>query len=136
VKFGDLTSIAHNIAVSVSDGASFLFGRYGLDIHGEALGSAGGRIVVDFLSGRVIEGEASEGLRSALADSPAVLAELGGKHGAVIDDFKVLEARYGVDQAYGPHFTVIVEDQQGRRSEELYQGISGRKMRRGHEDGT
>ena len=132
MKFGDLTSVAHNLAASVSDGTSFLFGRYGLDIHGEALASPGGRVVVDFLSGRVIEGEASEVLRSVLADSPAVLADLGRKHGALVSDFKVLEARYGVDQVYGPHFTVIVEDQQRRRSEELYEGGSVRKMRHGH----
>ena len=132
MKFGDLVSIAHNLATSVSDGASFLFGTYSLDVHGEARSSEGGRIVVDFLTGQIVEGRASEHLRSMIAKSPDVLDSLGRRHGASRSDFKVLQARYGVDQVYGPHFSVLVEDHHGRHSEERYQGHSGRRLRRGH----
>ena len=132
MKFGDLVSVAHNLATSVSDGDSFLFGTHYLDIHGAALASPDGRIVIDFLAGAVVEGNASNYVRATLAKSPHVLAQLALQHGAIVSDYRVLTARYGTDRVHGPHFTVIVEDDQGRRSEEKYQGYTGRRLRRGH----
>jgi hypothetical protein len=134
MRFGELTSIAHNLATSISDGASMLFGAYGLDVHADATASPNGHITVDFITGRVMEGSASAALRRAIADSPRVLAELCAKHGADTSEFIQLEVRYGVDVVYGPHFTVTVEDQKGRRWSELFRGISGQRFRRAHRE--
>jgi len=51
MKFDDLRSIGHNIAISVGGGVSFLAGEYGLDVFGDASRSPEGFLTVDFLKG-------------------------------------------------------------------------------------
>lgn len=135
-KLGDLKSVAHNLAASVADGVSFLYGTYSLDIFGEATAAPGGRIVVDFLTGKVIEGDVSPELKKTLAESPTVLATLGLRHAVLPSDFKVLNGSFGVDQVYGSHFTVDVEDNSGRRWKESYSGSTGHRLIRGHKAPT
>ena len=132
MKFRSLVSIAHNLATSVSDGASFLFGTIGLDVHSEAAGSSDGVLTIDFLAGKIIAGSPSELLTAVIARSRDVLAELCAKHDADPAAFATLQASYGTDEVYGQHFTVTVADYAGHRSVERYWGISGRRVRRGH----
>ena len=132
MRFAELTSVAHNLATSLSDGGSFLFGAMGINVHKAAAQSPNGRLIVDLLHGDVLEGDVSSSLREIFEKSPQVLADLGRKHHVIPDEFSKLEASFGIDRVYGPHFTVFVEDKLGHRSEEVYAGISGRRLRRGH----
>lgn len=45
-----------------------------------------------------------------------------------IVNFTALRASYGVDQVYGPHFTVTVEDKFGRKSVDRYLGPNGKRV--------
>lgn len=132
MKFGVLVSIGHNIASSISDGASLLYGAFAIDVYAAAMRSPNGRVVINFLSGTVIEGNVSPQLRAIFSESPMVLSTLASRHRAQVDDFRLLTASFGVDEVYGPHFTVVLEDSLGRRSDERYQGGAGRRIRRGH----
>lgn len=132
MKFAELVSIGHNLAASVSDGVSFLFGAYEIDVYAAAQASPGGRVVIDFLTGDFLEGVAPPSLVALMKKSPEVLADLCRKHRALLSDFTRLEGRFGVDEVYGNHFSVTVEDHLGHRSEEKYTGPSGRRLRRGH----
>ena len=99
MKFSELVSVAHNIAASVSGGVSFLFGAYELAIHDEAMASAEGYITVNFLTGETLGGPVSPNLRAVLAKSPDVLLGLCQSHKIEVASFKVLQARYSVNQA-------------------------------------
>jgi hypothetical protein len=86
---------------------------------------------VDFLTGEVTVGAPSPKLREAIKLYREALADLCERHGTTVDAFATLTARFGVDAAYGRHFTVTVEDCQGRSSTDRYLGVPGIKLR-GH----
>src|SRR5215212_9535441 len=94
MKHAQLRSIAHNIADSLACGIGLMIGVYDTDVFGEAAGSAGGAITVDFLEGAVVEGEASPGLSRAVALYRDALPGLCARHGGSIDDFRTLKVRY------------------------------------------
>ena len=129
MKFGELKSIAHNIADSLESGIGLLNGVGGTDIFSEASNSPEGHITVNFLTGTSEGGKPSETLKKAIYECRGALAKLCERHGAEMAAFKMLVARFAVDKVYGGRFTVTIEDQQGRRSVDQYSGISGRRLR-------
>jgi len=103
-------------------------GVYEMDVFGEARRSPARCIVVDFLSGKVIEGRASRSLARAIALYGKALPDLCGKHRASPAMFRELTARYSVD-AQGPRFVVTVENYKGHRVVDEYVGVPGRRIR-------
>jgi hypothetical protein len=128
MKFGQLRSIAHNIADSLASGIGLLIGVYEMDIFGEARRSPQRCIVVDFLSGKPIVGNASPYLTRAIVLYRGALFNLCKKHGSSPAEFHELTVRYSTD-FIGPRFSVTVENRQGRRSVDEYVGVPGRRIR-------
>ncbi|HET9638174.1 MAG TPA: hypothetical protein VFP12_03115 [Allosphingosinicella sp.] len=128
MKHAQLRSIAHNIADSFACGMGFMIGVYATDVYGEAAGSAGGAIAVDFLEGAVVEGDASCGLREAVALYRDALPGLCAKHGGSIDDFMALKVRYWSTRT-DRRFAVTVEDPAGRRSTTEYGGVAAQRLK-------
>jgi hypothetical protein len=121
MKFGTLKAIAHNIADSLGSGIGMLIGVYELDIFGEAVRTPDGFIVVDFLTGKATHGVVSSSLADAIAKYRVVLPDLCAKHGASIDDFRELSARYS-GAGLTNRITVTIADRSGRRSDDEYLG--------------
>lgn len=128
MKHAQLRSIAHNIANSLACGMGFMIGVYEMDVFGEAAGSAGGAITVDFLAGTVVEGDPSWSLRGAVAMYRDALSGLCTRHGGSIDDFRQLEVRYWSIPT-GRRFAVTVEDASGRRSTTEYGGLAAQRLK-------
>lgn len=128
MKFDELRSIGHNIADSLASGIGLLVGVYEMDVFGEARRSPARCIVVDFLSGKVIEGRASPSLARAIELYGEALPNLCEKHRVSLAMFRELTARYSVD-AQGPRFVVTVEDCRDRRAVDEYVGVPGRRIR-------
>jgi hypothetical protein len=100
-----------------------------MDVFGEASNSPEGYITVDFLTGSTEGGQPSQYLANAIGLYRDALEVLCEKHGIQSSDFSVLTARFGVDAVHGGHFTVTVEDRNGRRSVDRYVGMPGRRIR-------
>jgi hypothetical protein len=128
MKFGELRSIVHNAADSLGSGIGLMIGAYDMDIYAEAGRSPNGVIAVDFLTGRIIEGEASESLRKAVELYRTAFDELCARHGVEPWSFKVATARFGTDSSVGRHFTVYVEDRDGRVATDRFLGSPGRSL--------
>ena len=105
-----------------------MIGVHELDVFGEAAGSAGGAIAVDFLAGTVVEGDPSSSLRHAAWRYRDALADLCARHGGSIDDFRELKVRYW--SIHGDRrFDVTVEDAAGRRSTTEYGGLAAQRLK-------
>lgn len=128
MKFGVLQSIVHNAADSLGSGIGLMVGVYEMDIYGEAGRSPEGAIKVDFLTGKVIEGEASASLRKAVELYRTAFDDLCVRHGVEPWSFKAATARFGTDATLGPHFTVHVEDREGRVATDRFVGSPGRRL--------
>ncbi len=128
MKFGVLKSIVHNAADSLGSGIGLMIGVYDMDIYGEAGRSPGGTLTVDFLTGRVIEGDASESLQSAVGLYRTAFDELCAKHGVEPWSFKLATARYGTTSRRIPHFTIRVEDRDGHSATQAFVGSPGRRL--------
>ncbi|MBD8898655.1 hypothetical protein [Rhodanobacter sp. DHG33] len=129
MKLGALKSVGHNVAHSLASGVGFLIGVYGTDVFAEAAADEPGFIVIDFLAATASGNRASPGLLKAIGLYRAALPEFCEKHGVDHALIKTLSARFGTDPAYGPHFTVTVEDVDGRKSVDQYIGFDGRHLR-------
>ena len=130
MKLGTLKSVGHNIADSFASGIGLMIGIYQMDIFAEATSSKAGCVRVDFLSGSALEGDVSSSSSRAIVLYKEALANLCSKHGLKPQDFKVLQARFGVDPVYGRHFSVTVESATGKRSTDQYIGVPGKRSRR------
>jgi hypothetical protein len=126
MKFGELTSIAHNIADSFACGNGFLIGLYYMDVFDEATKSPEGYILVDFIAGTSSGAQPSASLAKGIALYAQALDELCQKHGATADAFRELTVRYSLD-VRGRRFVVTVEDRNGRRSTDEYLGWAGKR---------
>lgn len=129
MKFGELKSIGHNLADSLASGIGLLIGIYDMDVFGEAAASAEGFILVDCLTGATSGGRPSPKLARAIRLYAEALPGMCERHGVDSASFAALTALYGIDRTYGPHFTVTVEDQAGRRSVDRYVGTPGKRLR-------
>ena len=128
MRFGELKSIAHNFADSISSGLGLPIGTYGYDIFGEAQASADGYIEIDFIASRVYGGATSRVLTEALREYKKWLPTLAAKHGAEVSDFTQLTVRFAVDVVQGPYFTVSMSDTKGRTDKSTYGGYGGKTL--------
>jgi hypothetical protein len=128
MKIGILRAIAHNVADSLGSGCGLLIGVYEMNVYGEAKKSPGQVIAIDFLAAEAIEGRASPMLASAIKKYRKALPMLCTKHGASIEDFKTLTARYSVD-AFTRRLVVTVRDRVGRCYVDEYVGIPARHIK-------
>jgi hypothetical protein len=128
MKHGKLRSIAHNLADSLACGNGFLVGHYGMDVFGEAAVSDGGFFAVDFLTGKIVEGQVSESLARGIALYSNALPELCARHDTVVSEFSELFVRYTVTNI-GKGFAVTIADRSGRRSTTDYQGIDSQRAK-------
>lgn len=130
MRFSDLKSVGHNVAASLASGLGFPIGFYVTAIFHEARATEKGLIGVDFLRGDISVGEASPSLRRAISLYGDALADLSARQGVRKEDFRRLDAQFGVHPAYGDFFTVTVADWHGRSSTETYLGESGARLYR------
>jgi len=128
MKIGTLRAIAHNVADSLGSGIGLLIGVYEMDVFGEAKKSPGGVISVDFLAGKVTRGKVSRALSAAIAKYRKVLPTLCAKHGASIDDFKMLAASYSTD-TINRRTIVRIRDRIGRCYVDEYVGTPARHVK-------
>jgi hypothetical protein len=125
MKFDQLRAIGHNIADSLADGNGFLIGHYDMRLFEEVRLSAEGFIEVDFLTGTSSGGRPSAELARAFSLYCGALPLLCLKHGISGAVFRQLRARFFNDR----HFTVTVEDNEGRRVTDEYVGSPGRRIK-------
>lgn len=130
MNLGKLKSVAHNIADSFASGIGLLIGVYEMNVFYEAAESAEGYISVDFLTAKTAGGEPSISLKRAIELYRDAVPILCMKEAVDYAKIKTLEARFGTDPAYGPHFKVTVESVNGKRSTDQYVGIPARRLRR------
>src|SRR4051794_22533326 len=109
MKLGELRSLGHNIAHSLGSGIGLMIGVYEIDIFSEASAGGEGFVSVNFLDGTTFGNPISEATRRAICLYRDALPGLCNKHRVAFSDVRVLTARYGSDQVYGPHFSVHVE---------------------------
>jgi len=129
MKFDDLCSIAHNVADSFGSGASLLF-NYGFYPYEDAQRSHDGVLEVDFLTGTVTSGMASNELIERLGLSPGILADLCARHGQSASVFTALHTRY-VKTSTGRRYEVTVTDHTGRTRTDHYDGMKGSRLQLG-----
>ncbi|MCR6657872.1 MAG: hypothetical protein NVV72_00475 [Asticcacaulis sp.] len=67
MKFGNLKSVAHNIADSFASGMGFMIGIYATDVFAEASASPEGYILVDFVAGTSSGAQISPSLSKAIS---------------------------------------------------------------------
>jgi hypothetical protein len=129
MKLGELKSLGHNVADSLASGIGMMIGVYDLNVFGEAHAEDEGFIVVDFLAGEVKNSKVSDSLRRAVRLYRQELPSLCGRHRIDIARISTLQARFGTDKVYGPHFTVTVRNDEGRESTDRYVGSPGKRLR-------
>jgi hypothetical protein len=128
MKFGELRSIAHNLADSLASGIGLPIGGPITNVFSEARRSPEGFITVDFLTGRASGGKPSPDLARAVELYRDALTDLCGRHGTSPSAFRELTARYFVEKR-AKRFVVTTADHQGRRQLDEYAGIPGKYVR-------
>lgn len=128
MKIGALRGIAHNVADSLGSGIGLLIGVYDMNVFGEARKSPRGVISIDFLSGKATRGNVSPSLKAAIAKYRNSLPALCAKHGASVEDFKTLSARYSMD-TLNRRIVVTVRDRDGRCYADEYVGTPARHVK-------
>jgi hypothetical protein len=128
MKIGTLRAIAHNIADSLGSGCGLLIGVYDMNVYGEAKKNPGGVIEIDFLAAKTTQGRVSPRLAAAIAKYRKALPDLCAKHGASIEYFKTLTARYSAD-VFNRRTVVTVRDRVGRCYVDEYIGIPMRHIK-------
>ncbi len=126
MKIGILRAIAHNVADSLGSGIGLLIGVYEMDVFGEAKRSPSRSINIDFLKGKATGARVSSVLAAAVTKYREVLPKLCAKHGATIDDFKMLTAEYSSSSR---RIVVTVQDRIGRRYVDEYVGTPAKHVK-------
>jgi hypothetical protein len=121
MKIGTLRAIAHNIADSLGSDIGLLIGVYEMNVFGEAKKSPGGVISVDFLAAKATQGKVSPALAAAIGKYRKALPGLCAKHGASIEGFKTLTARYSTG-TFNKQIVVTVRNRVGRCYVDEYVG--------------
>ena len=128
MKIGELKSLGHNIADSLSSGVCLMVGLYDVDIYRAASSSRSGYIDVDFITGASTCGIFSFKVRKAIKLYAKALPDLCHRHGLDLSEIKLLTARFGTDPILEPNFTVTIETSDGRRSVDQYAGFPGKRL--------
>lgn len=126
MKHAQLQAIVHNVADSLGSGICLMIGYYAVDVYSDARNSPTGTIKVDLLRGVVMEGDAGEALLGALKHIPAALADQCEKAGGSWAEYRRAEVVFH-GRRPEPGFTIVVEDQKGKRIETDYQGWPARR---------
>lgn len=129
MRLGVLKSVGHNIADSLASGIGLMIGYYSMDVFLEAAGEPDGFVLVDFLAGVTDAKTVSEDFRKAIESYNEALPSLCSRHGVALSEFTELKVRYRTDVVYGPHFTVTVQNRDGKRSVDQYFGRPGKRLR-------
>lgn len=129
MKMGELRSLGHNIADSLSSGVCLMVGIYDVDVHRAAAASREGYIDVDFIAGKSTCGLFSFKLRKAIRRYAEELPNFCRKHSLNLSEIKRISARFFTDPVDGPSFTVTVETVDGRRSIDRYAGFPGKRLK-------
>jgi hypothetical protein len=129
MRFGELKSIAHNFADSISSGLCLPIGvgddpsgDYAYNLFEDVQASPEGYIEIDFITGALSGAKPSRRISDALVRYRHWLPELAIKHGGDASEFHQLTVRFGVDRVYGEHFTVSITDGKGRSDTTIYSG--------------
>lgn len=130
MKFGELRSIAHNLAHSVASGLGLPVGYFSYEIFTEVQASPMGYMEVDFIGGEMKGAMPSDVLSQALLHYKQWLLELAAKHGGDASDFAELRVRYSVDRVHGPYFVVTVTNTGGRTDTTVYGGFTGKVLKK------
>lgn len=128
MKLGVIRAVAHNYAHSLASGISLATGFHELDVYRDAATSPGGRLRLDLMNGKVLEGVASADLVVALSRIPPLFAEGCRRAGGSREDVKRAEAMFsfsGLEEG----FILEIEDMKGRRSAADYSGSGSRRSR-------
>jgi hypothetical protein len=107
-----------------------MIGFYQTDVFAEAAATDSGLLKVNFISGEITGGSVSRSLIEAVSLYKSALPTFSARHGLKFDEITQLEACYGTDRVYGPHFSVTVEAKGSKRSTVQYAGIPGRRAKR------
>lgn len=105
-----------------------LAGVYDIDVFAEAQRSPSRVISIDFLAAKATRGNVSPALARAITKYHNVLPDLCAKHGASIEDFKTLTARYSASTT-GRRIVVRIRDGIGRRCVDEYVGTPARHVK-------
>ncbi|MGB7244290.1 MAG: hypothetical protein WBC93_19675 [Sulfitobacter sp.] len=128
MKHSELHAIAHNFADSLASGQGFVVGYYPTDVFADASSNPGRFLVVDFLTGQIDEGIASDQLLHALPVFRNEFENFCQKHGASKSEFKEFKTRFEAGYL-GATYTVTITDVRGRRSAIEYKGSPGKRTK-------
>lgn len=128
MKHDRLCAIGHNLADSMASGLAFVIGYYPMDVFSEAASSPGGVIEVDFLTGVIARGEASENLKGAAARFAKVLPAFCQENGADAADFIAFSAAFEAT-ALERRVSLLVTDRSGRSTTTEYAGAPLKRVR-------
>ncbi len=128
MKQGQRQAIAHNIADSIASGCSLLLGEYDLPIRHWLATAPDGRIVLDCLAGRVMEGPAKPALEQLAKRLPDAVIALCAKENGSAQDFDALVVTLGSD-ALGVMAETTVRSPSGNETVDHYVGRPLRRRR-------
>lgn len=127
MKHDRLCAIGHNLADSLACGLCFIIGVWDIHVFDEAA-AGDGSIDVDFLGGKILRGECSEKLRSAVERFADVLPAFCRANGADVTDFVGLTATFQATPR-GRCVSLNVTDRSGRNSVTEYAGLPLKRLR-------
>lgn len=126
MKHGQLRSIAHSLAASLASGVSLITGFYDLDLYGDARNSPDGKLSIDLLKGKIMDGNPSPQLIAAVSS-------LGPEFHRLCEAEKISPKDCRSAKAYfyaylnREGFTLVVEDTTGKVTETDYEGSSAQR---------
>ena len=127
MKHSDIRSVAHSIADSLASGVSLITGFSHLRVYDDAARSAGRVLTIDLLNGKVVKGNPSSDLASAMVRILTEFDRLSRAKGFDRRDCRAALAAFHADQIT-PGFTLIIEDISGRITETDYEGVPARRV--------
>lgn len=127
MKHAQLHAIAHNFTDSLASGLGFVVGYCETNVFADAASNPDGFLVLDFLTGQLDEGVASDQLLHALPLFHNAFEAFCQKHGASKSDFAEFKVRFESGRR-GNTYTITIKDARGRRSSIDYKGVPGRRV--------
>lgn len=128
MKHSQLHAIAHNFTDSLACGLGFVVGYYETNVFADAACNPDGYLVVDFLTGQLDEGTASDQLLHALPVYRNAFENFCQKHGATKSNFIEFKTRFEAGR-FENMYSITITDARGRRSSIDYAGIPGKRVR-------